>query len=245
MEESLTRTLTETGEGNHVEDVSTVKRRSSRQSLGESSNTENTTILPKKCIFCMKDKYVKNSRNREKLSSCLQFRADESIRKLATKRNDSNIIAVATNDMIAKEACYHFTCYRDYTRPYIHTSTPNQDTNVTDDGTSDVIKFLITLHELPDIVDFRKLQNMVTSASGKKSLKRNIESKTKDFKFINHGKEILVYPVSWKVEDLVICLHEARTHLTKIEKLNSEEKTVLGSANIIREEIKNMKYKMS
>ena len=45
---------------------------------------------------------------------------------------------------------------------------------------------------------------MITSASGEKNLKRNIESKTKDFKLINHGKEILVYPVSLKVEDLVI-----------------------------------------
>ena len=85
---------------------------------------------------------------------------------------------------------------------------------------------------------------MVTTASGKKNLKRNIETKTKDFKFINHGKEILVYPVSLKVEDLVILFHEARTHLTKFENMDSKEKTVLRSENIIREEIKGLDYKM-
>ena len=57
-----------------------------------------------------------------------------------------------------------------------------------------------------------------------KNLKRNIEAKTKAFKFINYGKEILVYPVSMKVDDSVIMFHEARTHLTKFEKMDSKEK---------------------
>ena len=125
----------------------------------------------------MKNKYLKKSRNREKLTNCLQRRADETIRELATKRNDTKIIAVTSNDLVAKEACYHFTCYREYTRPIKPTSTHNHD--VTDDGTSEVIKFLVGLHEKPDIVEFRKLQNMVTTESGKKNLKRNIEAKTK------------------------------------------------------------------
>ena len=223
MEESLTRNLTE---GKQEEEEVTPERRSSRQSSGQSSSSGSTTILTKKCIFCIKYKYVKNSKNREKLTNCLQLRADGNIRELATKRNDAKIIAVTTDELIAKEACYHFTCYRDYTRPIKPISTRNQDNVVTDDGTSEVIKFLVGLHEKADIVDFRKLQNMVTTASGKKNLKRNIETKTKDFKFINHGKEILVYPVSLKVEDLVILFHEARTHLTKFEKMDSKEKTV-------------------
>ena len=165
-------------------------------------------------------------------------------RELATKRNDTKIIAVTSDDLIAKEVCYHFTCYREYTRPIKPTSTHNQDNDVTVVGTSEVIKFLVGLHEKPDIVEFRKLQNMVTTESGKKNLKRNIEAKTKAFKFINYGKEILVYPVSMKVDDLVIMFHEARTYLTTFENMDSKEKTVLRSANIIREEIKSLDYKM-
>ena len=115
----------------------------------------------------------------------------KTIRELATKRNNTKIIAVASDNLIAKEACYHFTCYREYTRPTKPTSTHNQDSDVTDDGTFEVIKFLVGLHEKPDIVEFRKLQNMGTTESGKKNPKRNIEAKTKAFKFINYGKESL------------------------------------------------------
>ena len=49
-----------------------------------------------------------------------------------------------------------------------------------------------------------------------------------------------VYPVSMKADDLVIMFHEARTHLTTFEKMDSKEKTVLRNANIIREEIKSL-----
>ena len=35
---------------------------------------------------------------------------------------------------------------------------------------------------------------------GKKNLRRQIESKTGDFKFINHGNNILVYPASLTIE---------------------------------------------
>ena len=139
MKELLTEALTE---GRQEEEEVTPERRSSRQSSRESSSSGSTTTLPKKCIFCEKDKCAKNSRNREKLTSCLQLCSDGNRRELATQRNETKIIAVTTEELIAKEACYHFTCYRDYTRPIRSTSTRNQDNDVIDDGTSEVIEFL-------------------------------------------------------------------------------------------------------
>ena len=87
----------------------TPSRTSSRESTSR-------TVLPKKCIFCSKDKYIKNSRNRGRLCSCMQLQSDETVRKIATQKNDSKILAITTNDLIPKEACYCFTCYRSYTR---------------------------------------------------------------------------------------------------------------------------------
>ena len=77
IKESLTGAL---NEGKQEEEELTPLRMSSRQSSGESSSSGSTTILPNKCIFCMKDKHLKKSRNREKLTNCLQLRADETIR---------------------------------------------------------------------------------------------------------------------------------------------------------------------
>ena len=136
-------------------------RRLSRQSSGDSSSNR---TLPKKCIFCKKDKYIKNSNTRETLSECIQLRADNNIRKLATERSDADILAVASDELIATEARYHATCYKLYTKPETRKvqvdAEPNQD-----DGISDVIKKLIRLRKNPDVIEFKTLQSLMTTPS--------------------------------------------------------------------------------
>ena len=51
-------------------------------------------ILPRKSIFCNEDKYLKGCRMCEKLSSCIQIRADEKIRKMLTERNDTTMMTI-------------------------------------------------------------------------------------------------------------------------------------------------------
>lgn len=186
---------------------------------------------------------MKNSRSREKLSSCMQICADDKIRKLATLRNDPTILTVTADELIAKEACYHRTCYKDYTRPDYAKRNKESKVNI-DDEFSEVFKFLSKLHENPEVVEFKKLQSMVSSVDDKKNLKRKIESKTNEFNFIHYGKGFLIYPNSLKMEDLVIATQEAQLKLQKYENMDTDQKVVLRCANIIREEIKNIKYKM-
>ena len=45
------------------------------------------------------------------------MRADISIRRMATLKNDSKILTLVSRALIAAEACYHRTCCRSYTRP--------------------------------------------------------------------------------------------------------------------------------
>ena len=73
-----------------------------------------TVLLPKKCLFCKKDKYVKQIK--EKLAACLEFRAVQSIKTAATKINDFRMLGLITDDLIAKEAQYHSGCYKLYTK---------------------------------------------------------------------------------------------------------------------------------
>ena len=47
---------------------------------------------------------------------CRDLRADDSIRKSAMKKKDSRILAIASREIAAAEACYHRTCYKGYTR---------------------------------------------------------------------------------------------------------------------------------
>ena len=81
-----------------------------RVSIRGSSNI--STTYERICIFCEKPKYFKGTRNREPLVQCRDMRADSSIRKIATQKNDSKILALVSRELVAAEACYHRTCYR-------------------------------------------------------------------------------------------------------------------------------------
>ena len=45
------------------------------------------------------------------------MRANGSIRKMATLKNDSKILSLVSRELIPAEASYHRTCYRSYTGP--------------------------------------------------------------------------------------------------------------------------------
>ena len=98
-------------QGTDNQEPTTAKRTSIRQSLTTSTTYEHV------CIFCeKKSKYLKGTRNREPLVQCRDLRVDHSIRKSAMKKKDSRILAIASREIVAAEACYHRTCYKSYTR---------------------------------------------------------------------------------------------------------------------------------
>ena len=62
------------------------------------------------------------------------MRADSSIRKIATQKNDSKILALVPRELVATEACYHRTCYRSFTRPEASSSVnPDMSSESSDD----------------------------------------------------------------------------------------------------------------
>ena len=92
-------------------------QRELRSSIWEPPTKSTITNKPV-CIFCDKvSKYAKGKDVREKLIQCIDLRADENIRKTALAKNDSKLLAIVSGDLVAAEACYHGTCYREYTRP--------------------------------------------------------------------------------------------------------------------------------
>ena len=88
------------------------QRRSQRE--GSSSHSR---VYEKICIFCKrKSKYIKGTNRREPLTQAVETRADCTLREIAQQRLDTDILAITSRDIIAAEAQYHKTCYRDYTR---------------------------------------------------------------------------------------------------------------------------------
>ena len=62
----------------------------------------------------------------------MQLTADKTNRKIATQKNDSQILAKTNEERIGKDTCFNTSCYRVYTMPTneklpTHTSNYNTD----------------------------------------------------------------------------------------------------------------------
>jgi len=68
------------------------------------------------CIFCNEVKFIKSSKTREKLTQAVQLRADQTLRECAIHKGDEKILTVTSRDIVAAEAHYHHSCYKNYTR---------------------------------------------------------------------------------------------------------------------------------
>ena len=100
------------------ESLTSQERRSSRVPPTRSTTYERT------CIFCNKEsKYGKGKQTRERLIQCADLRSDQTIRNIATAKHDTKILAIVSRELVAAEACYHKSCYRNYTRPVYESVT--------------------------------------------------------------------------------------------------------------------------
>ena len=89
---------------------------SSRRSSIWQPVTTQSRVFERICVFCEKAKYLKGTKTREALIQCVDLRADSTIRRAAVGKNDPRILAIVTRELVAAEAWYHKSCYRDYTR---------------------------------------------------------------------------------------------------------------------------------
>ena len=183
---------------------------------------------------------MKGTRTGERLSDCTTISADERVRKVAFEQNDTAFIAIASDELIAKEAHYHATCYRSYTR-LNYTPVPEKRH---DSDLNNVWKFLSNVYDNPVAVPFKRLQELVATPSEKKNRRGTIENRTDCYKFIKIEKEFLNYPTSLEMDDIVKTYYQTSLQLEKLQKMESKEKVVSESAKIIREEIKNVWYRI-
>ena len=90
------------------------REQDSRRSSIRQPTANPSRIYQQVCIFCVKDKYTRNSRTREE--QCVDMHADETIRKAAAGKYDNRILAVVSRELVVAEARYHKSCYRNCTR---------------------------------------------------------------------------------------------------------------------------------
>ena len=74
------------------------------------------TLFPRECLFC--DKYRKTIKGKDEyLTKCVTITAEKSIKDAAERKSDCDLLhKIRDEDLIAKEAHYHNTCRKIYTR---------------------------------------------------------------------------------------------------------------------------------
>ena len=114
------------------------KHEEPREGMGERrasirGNPSASRIYEKECIFCgKKDKHKRGSKSRESLTQVRQFRTDVTVRNAAEIKNGTKVIAILSRELVATEAHYHRTCYRQYINVNNPTTEPAQGEETVD-----------------------------------------------------------------------------------------------------------------
>ena len=210
-------------------------------------------------VYFVKKQNVLEVLKQKKNLICVEFRADKLIKEACLLQNNPRIAALCTDDLIAKEAAYHKSCYRDFTRIVTANKSgtiveENEDElDISFDAVQDFIKVMI---ENPDIVDYKLVtyifedelhkSNMTNEyiKNAKKNLRRKTERNIPKVHFINVKRKLYIYPDSLDKADIITMYLENKFELDNLKSKSNSEKCIVSSALMIREKIKALKDTM-
>ena len=175
------------------------------------------------------------------------------------EKSDAQLTSLSTEELVAKEAYYHSSCYSTYTVILYHHDRGNAtNTQSISNIVFAAIKTQLTnLYKNPDVVEFTKFTKEVEAKlsseeydpkeidSAKQNLRRTIENHSEHFHFVNTSRILLIYPDSLETHELVESLYKVKQELSTLKALSKDEKTVFYEAKIIRNEIKGKTDKMN
>ena len=103
---------------------SSVKRRRVSQ---HSASTPSRLLPADKCLFCDKGR-IRKSGKEEHLVKCVTKTAEESMKRAAeTKQDEFILLKIKDIDLVAKEAHYHASCRKSYTRSEERHDVPKKE----------------------------------------------------------------------------------------------------------------------
>ena len=181
----------------------------------------------------------------------MKLYADDKIRTVATSKNDHRILSIASDELVAKGARYHPTCYRDYTRP------DKQPSFSPDSMKIDLLKTFVDdlLNESEDkIISFTEVKNKYVSSlenngfdktNATKNLKRSIKRNISKVQLSTINQDDILFPKRLTVGEILKYYLQATQKLKEYEKISNVEKEIMTSATKIRGELKNSSYKIN
>lgn len=231
----------------------------SMKSIPQRTSTT-STVYDKVCIFCDKaSKFSKNSKTREPLIQSVELRADQTIRRIAEQTSDAKMLAITSRELVAAEAHYHKSCYRQYTRvketKKIESQEDDDELYWQRESEAYAKLFEHIRHNLfpnPHIVELTHLTKLLVNklqqcgvqdikTGTKTHIKRKLEAEfANSLEFVTDvNGRVLVMPSNLTREIMAVEL----MRLTKDAKQKTDDKNELitKSALILRDEIKGSK----
>ena len=167
-----------------------------------------------KNVFSVKEKkYVK--RRMEGLVKCVEMRAIKPSLDAATDKQDFETIFLASTNLIAVEALYHASFYKNYTvkRKEVKSHTVSPESEVIEifkeaqlESYKKVVTYMHVDLENRSIVRYTDLLSKMREST-RVYLKRNIETKTKNVCHISIAEEIYLF--GEKLPKIEFVLHPA------------------------------------
>ena len=192
-------------------------------------------------MFCQQTKRVKGTETKEKLNLCVELRADKLIKEASLLYNDPRIAALCTDDLITKQAVYHKSCYRDFTRIVTANKleTIEEENEEELDNSFDAVKdFIKDITENPDIVEYKLVtdifenglckSNMIDDyvKNAKKNLRRKIERSILNVSFINGKRQLYIYLDLIEKTDIIVMYFKNKFELDNIKSKSNSEKDI-------------------
>ena len=169
----------------------------------------------------------------------------EKIRQIATVKDHSKTLYITSDELVAKEAKCHISCYKDYKCPDKHLA-----------GSNDAIKTEILRHivkELPEKSDdkiviktkyMRYLENNdIDFKNASKYLKLSIEQNFSNIKLLTLNNHDIIYPDCSRFEDVLELYLKIKEKLRKYENTNEVQQSAVSSTNCIRNDYKRVLIK--
>ena len=147
------------------------------------------------------------------------------------------IVAITTDELVAKEAAYHLCCYRKHTVSFNNSQRENKNETSLIQEAFDAIKHVLRgLYEYPNIAEFSDLANKAVECLNdpnqedvsniRRYLRRKIENEMDAIKFVTVKNRVLVFPETLSTFAVVKRLYEKEIELERVQKMTSDEKSI-------------------
>lgn len=221
---------------------SAAKTRALRSHTGDLCTSKRAPhLLPVRCIICKHEKYTQK-RIKEKFIQCETITAGKLLLAAEESKDESLLLDIRDRDLVASEARYHFTCFRDNTQYLSKKTNETTESNLYENGYKYFCETLIEERHLKrrevlrlcrlnmlfkDIVRERERLNISTYQAG--SLKARLQKTHPFLRFQKASTTYLVYTDDLRAEEI---LHKVATSSSSSSSASSDSKDGSNDAGI-------------